>query len=80
MIQSFFGAVTVSFFLGRYWARVAMGLLDIALLVGALVFYFDFHRAGFLVAAAYAGLLVWHFLFRKNQRPTPALPAESLRT
>jgi len=80
MVLSFNDAVTLSFCVGRDWARVAMGLLDIVLLVGALVFYFEFPRAGFLAVAAYAGLVVWHFLFRKNQRPTPALPAESLRT
>ncbi len=80
MMQLFFGAVTLSYCVGRYWARVAMGLLDIVLLVGALVFYFEFPRAGFLAAAAYAALVVWRFLFRKNQRPTQTLPAESLRT
>ena len=74
MMQSFFGAVILCFCVGRYWARarVAMGLLDILLLGAALIFYCDFFRAGFLAAAVFAGLNVWHFLFRKIQPPTPS--------
>ncbi len=69
MVQSFFGAVTLTYCVGRYWARVAMGLLDILLLVTALQFYFHFLQAGFLAAAAYAGIMVWHFLFGRGQGP-----------
>ena len=78
MMQAFFGAVTLTYCVGRYWAPVAMGLLDIFLLGAALVFYLEFLQAGFLAAAAYAGLMVWHFLFRKAQGPTATQFSESI--
>lgn len=46
-----------------------MSLLDVLLLIGALVFYFHFLLPGFLVAAAFAGLMVWHFLVQEASRP-----------
>ena len=70
LTQAFFAAIVLTFCIGQYWARrVAMGLLDILLLVSALVLYFHFLLPGFLAAAAFAGLVIWHFLFRKSQRP-----------
>lgn len=71
MMQSTFGAIVLTYCIGRYWAPVPMGVLNILLMVGALAFYFHFLLAGFLGAAAFAGLMVWHFLFRKPQRPNP---------
>ena len=79
VMQSFFGAIVLTYCIGRYWVHVAMGLLNIFLLVGALIFYFHFLLPGFVAAAAFAGLMVWHFLFRKSQRsPTPGQLSESI--
>jgi hypothetical protein len=69
LMQSFVGAIVLTYCIGRYWAPVPMGVLNILLMVGALAFYFHFQLAGFLAAAAFAGLVVWHFLFRKSQQP-----------
>jgi hypothetical protein len=78
MMQSFFGAIVLTYCIGRYWAPVPIGVVNILLMVGALVFYFHFLLAGFLAAAAFAGLMVWNFLFRKPQRPTPGQFSESI--
>lgn len=79
MMQSFFGAIVLTYCIGRYWAPVPMGVLNILLMVGALAFYFHFQLAGFLAAAAFAALMIWHFLFRKSQRPpTPKQLSESI--
>ncbi len=79
MMQSTFGAIVLTYCIGRYWAPVPMGVLNVLLMVGALAFYFYFRLPGFLGAAAFAGLVVWHFLFRKSQRPpTPGQLSESI--
>jgi hypothetical protein len=78
VMQSTFGAIVLTYCIGRYWAPVPMGVLNIFLMVGALAFYFHFLLAGFLAAAAFAALMVWNFLFRKPQRPTPGRLSESL--
>ena len=78
MMQSTFGAIVLTYCIGRYWAPVPMGVLNIFLMVGSLALYFHFLLAGFLAAAAFASLLVWHFLIRRSQRPTPGQFSESI--
>jgi len=77
LTQSFFGAAVLTYSIGRIWAPVAMGLVSIFLLIGALILYFHFLLTGFLAGAAFAGLLVWHFLFRNLRSAKPGQISES---
>jgi hypothetical protein len=66
-MQSILGIAILTFPLGIGSAKLILGMVDVALVVVSLVLYFAVAQVGFLVVAAFAALVAWALLFKREE-------------
>jgi hypothetical protein len=66
-MQSILGIAVLTYPLGIGSAKLILGMVDVALVVVSLVLYFAVAQVGFLAVGAFAALVAWALLLKREE-------------